>query len=128
YSAVATVDDRFKTNYYCLAANAALGRAAETVAQCQTATARADVSGGVVNPGYASAPPSSVSYFVRPRGDFRTNALRATDLSSTYSIGWHGAELYVEGYVFNVFNTQKVVNTQSGATATLNTTIRTAAT
>jgi len=128
YNAIATVDDRNRATFYCRGAQAALGIAAETTAQCQAATGKADVSGGIVNPGYASAPPGSVSYFVRDRGFFRTSALRATDLSTTYSIGWHGAELYVEGYVFNVFNTQKVVNTQSGATSTLNTTIRTALT
>jgi len=117
YNSVATVDVRNRATFYCLTG--------ETTAACQAATGKSDVSGGVVNPGYASAPPSSVSYFVRSRGFFRTNALRASDLSTTYSIGWHGAELYVEGYVFNLFNTQKVVNTQSGATATLNTAIRT---
>jgi hypothetical protein len=118
YSAIGSVDDRTKTNFYCLGN--------ETVAQCQAALGKTDVSGGIVNPGYASAPPSSVTYYFSSRGQYRTSALRATDLSTTYSIGWHGAEFYAEGYVFNVFNTQKVVNTQSGATSTLNTNIRTA--
>jgi Carboxypeptidase regulatory-like domain/TonB dependent receptor-like, beta-barrel/TonB-dependent Receptor Plug Domain len=122
YSAVATVDDRFRATFYCLPA------AVETAAQCQTAIGKADTSGGITNPGYASNPPGSVTYFVRPRGAFRLDPLRATDISTTYSIGWHGAEVYVEGYVFNVFNTQKVVNTQSGATSTVNTAIRTAIT
>jgi hypothetical protein len=105
YSAAGTVDDRFSANFY------GTGK-----------------PGGIVNPGYASSPPGSVTYFFSKRGQFRTDPLRATDLSGTYSIGWHGAEVYLEGYVFNVFNTQKIVNTQNGATITLNTTIRTAIT
>jgi hypothetical protein len=109
YTAAGSVDDRARTNFYCLSGST-----------CTSAP------GGIANPGYASGVPTSVTYFFSNRGAFRLNSLRATDLSSTYSIGWHGAEVYVEGYVFNVFNTQKVVNTQSGASTVISTAIRTA--
>jgi hypothetical protein len=109
FSAAGSVDDRARTNFYCLSGST-----------CTSAP------GGIANPGYASGVPTSVTYFFSNRGAFRLNSLRATDFSSTYSIGWHGAEVYVEGYVFNVFNTQKVVNTQSGASTVISTSIRTA--
>src|SRR5205823_3201108 len=114
------LNDRSSATYYCLS-----GTGGETLAQCQTALGRTDVSGGIANPGYASGIPSAVTYFFSSRGQYRLNSLRASDLSTTYSIGWHGAEVYLEGYVFNVFNTQKVVNTQSGATTVISTAIRT---
>ena len=77
-------------------------------------------------PAYTQAP-TTATYFFSKRGAFRTDGLRATDLSSTFSFpSFHGAELYVEGYVFNVFNNQKVVNLFSGATSVVNTTIVTA--
>src|ERR1051326_2285942 len=77
-------------------------------------------------PAYTQAP-TTATYFFSKRGAFRTDGLRATDFSSTFSFpSFHGAELYVEGYVFNAFNNQKVVNLFSGATAVVNTTIVTA--
>jgi hypothetical protein len=108
YSASGAIDVRARTNFYC---------ADTTNPAC---------AGGIpTNLGYASGVPTSVNYFFSKRGEFRLDPLRATDLATTYSIGWHGAEVYVEGYVFNVFNTQKIVNSQFGATSTINTTIKT---
>jgi len=53
--------------------------------------------------------------------------LRATDFSATFSFpAIRGAELYVEGYVFNAFNNHALVNSFSGATQVINTTIVTA--
>jgi hypothetical protein len=77
-------------------------------------------------PAYAQ-PPTTETYFFTKRGAFRTAALRATDLSTTFSFPtFHGAELYVEGYAFNVFNSHAVVNNFSGATQVINATIVTA--
>jgi hypothetical protein len=77
-------------------------------------------------PAYAT-PPTTEVYFFTKRGAFRTAALRATDLSSTFSFPtFHGAELYIEGYAFNVFNAHAVVNNFSGATQVINATILTA--
>jgi len=68
--------------------------------------------------------PTSVTYFFSPRGAYRTAALQATDLSATYSIGYGGSEVFVSGFVTNVFNRQKVTNLFSGATQVVNTTVR----
>jgi hypothetical protein len=117
FSAVGSLNDRTSATYYC--------RTGETAAACQAAIGKTDTSGGIVNPGYVSNLPSSVTYFFSNRGQYRLASLHATDLSTTYSIGFHGAEFYLEGYVFNVFNTQKVVNTQSGASTVISTAINT---
>jgi len=72
-------------------------------------------------------PPTTETYFFSKRGAFRTNSLRATDFSATFSFpAVRGAELYVEGYVFNAFNNAGLVNSFSGATQVINTTIVTA--
>ncbi len=106
YSAVGSVDDRYSANFY------GTGKA-----------------GGIQNPGYASGIPTSVTYFFSDRGAFRTKAMRATDLSATYSYGIRGAELYTTGYVTNIFNAQSVTYLSSdGGASTVNTTIRTALT
>jgi hypothetical protein len=77
-------------------------------------------------PAYAT-PPTTETYFFSKRGAFRTAALRATDLSATFSFPtFHGAEVYVEGYAFNAFNAHSIVNVTSGAATVLNTTVLTA--
>jgi outer membrane receptor protein involved in Fe transport len=101
YSAVGSIDLRQNANFY------GTGKA-----------------GGITNPGYASIPTSS-TYFFSSRGAYRTAALRATDLAATYSYPIKGIELYGTGYVTNTFNTQKVVNTSSGASSTISTGVRT---
>ncbi len=80
------------------------------------------------NPGYAG-PPTSSTYYFSDRGAFRTAATQALDLSSTFTFpSIHGLQFYIEGYAFNVFNSQKVVNFQSGASQVVNATVRTSRT
>ncbi len=82
------------------------------------------------NPGYAS-PPSAATYFFSDRGVYRMASNINTDLSSTFSFPTiHGLEFYVEGYVFNIFNAQKIVNftNPTGGSQVVNTTVRTSRT
>jgi len=62
------------------------------------------------NPGYVN-PPATTSYYFSKRGAFRTDSLRSTDLSATFSFPTiHGVEFYAEGYVFNATNNKSIVN------------------
>jgi hypothetical protein len=67
--------------------------------------------GGIVNPGYVSAQ-TAVTYFFSDRGQFRFDDLTATDLALNYStnFGWlGGAQLFIQGEVFNVFNESNLI-------------------
>jgi hypothetical protein len=83
---------------------------------------------GIGNPGYAT-PPTTTTYFFSDRGAFRTDALRATDLSATFSFpAVRGFELYATGYLFNAFNNHAIVNVTSGANTVIQTGVRTSRT
>ena len=72
----------------------------------------------VTNPGYITRP-SSVTYFYTARDAFRTDDIKRTDLSLTYTIKvFNTVEIFVQPQVINVFNAQ-------GAVA-VDTTVRTA--
>jgi carboxypeptidase family protein/TonB-dependent receptor-like protein len=61
---------------------------------------------GVTNPGYET-PPSAVTYFFSDRGAFRLDTITSTDLGMNfYFNAIHGAELFVEGDVLNLFGEQ----------------------
>jgi hypothetical protein len=80
------------------------------------------------NPGYVS-PPNTTTYFFSSRGAFRTDTLRATDFSATFSFpAVRGFELYATGYLFNAFNNHAIANVTSGASTVINTTVRTSRT
>jgi hypothetical protein len=82
----------------------------------------------ITNPGYA-APPTTTTYFFSDRGAFRTAALKATDLSATFSFpSVRGFEIYATGYLFNALNEHAVVNVTNGASTVINTTVRTSRT
>lgn len=59
----------------------------------------------VTNPGYL-APPSTVTYYISGRGEYRFDGSTATDLSLTWShtLGWKSSELFVRFVMNNVFN------------------------
>jgi len=60
----------------------------------------------VANPGYLT-PPSTVTYYFGGRGNFKTDAVWATDLSLNYYLPVHVAskgELFLRAVVDNVFN------------------------
>ncbi|MBV8517848.1 MAG: TonB-dependent receptor [Acidobacteria bacterium] len=61
---------------------------------------------GIVNPGYQT-PPSQVTYFFSDRGAFRLDDITATDLGINYYLPvLHGAQLFVEGDILNLWNEQ----------------------
>jgi hypothetical protein len=59
----------------------------------------------VTNPGYL-APPSSVTYFISGRGEYRFDGSTSTDLSLSWShgLGWQRSELFFRFVMNNVFN------------------------
>lgn len=63
-------------------------------------------AGGVVNPGYVSAP-TTVTYFFSDRGQFRFDDIQSTDVALNYSTtaGWlRGAQFFLQADMLNVFN------------------------
>jgi hypothetical protein len=63
---------------------------------------------GVVNPGYET-PPSSVTYFFGERGDYRVDAVTATDLGLNFYLPpMGGVTIFVEADLLNMFNQQAI--------------------
>jgi outer membrane receptor for ferrienterochelin and colicin len=63
----------------------------------------------VTNPGYITRP-SSVTYYYTARDAFRTDDIKRTDLSLTYTIRlFNTVELFVQPQVINVFNNQGLI-------------------
>jgi hypothetical protein len=60
------------------------------------------------------------TYYFGPRGQFRTDSLKATDLSINYSLPVSKAQLYFEGQVLNTFNAQAAINVNSTVRTALN--------
>ncbi len=72
----------------------------------------------VTNPGYVTRP-SSVTYWYTARDAFRTDDIKRTDLSLTYTIKlFNTIEFFVQPQVINVFNNQGLI--------AVDTTVRTA--
>ncbi len=72
----------------------------------------------VTNPGYITRP-SSVTYWYTARDAFRTDDIKRTDLSLTYTIKvFSSVEIFVQPQVINVFNAQGLI--------AVDTTVRTA--
>ena len=91
-----------------------------------SASAAISVTPYVTNAPAYITPPTTATYFFSKRGAFRTAALKATDLSATFSFpSLRGAELYVEGYAFNVFNNHGIVNALNGASSAIDIGVRT---
>jgi hypothetical protein len=66
----------------------------------------------VTNPGnYYLTPPSTVTYFVSDRGEFRFNSVWRTDLSLSWNHsvpGWRSSQVFVRFVATNVFNNQSI--------------------
>ena len=79
----------------------------------------------VTNPGYLE-PPDTVNFFFTARDQFRTEAMRRTDLSVNYARRLPGAgrgELFVNAHVLNLFNQFQIFDNSGNA---INTTVLTA--
>jgi hypothetical protein len=97
---------------YALPTREALGRIELGVLQRADSGVAVDVNGSVdtrpyvTNPGYVT-PPQSVPYYVIPRGAFRWDPVRSTDLAVTWGKkvpALHASELFVRAIVTNLFN------------------------
>jgi len=95
-----------------------LGRVSATIVQRidtgrpYSAVANINPTAYVVNPGYVT-PPTSVPYYFSARGAFRTDTLRATDVSVTVNRSFgttSKVQIYFRGQCMNVFNQAAVVN------------------
>jgi hypothetical protein len=63
---------------------------------------------GITNPGYV-IPPSNVAYFFSDRGAFHVDSISSTDLGINFYLPvTHGAQLFLEGDLLNIFNNQGV--------------------
>jgi outer membrane receptor protein involved in Fe transport len=63
----------------------------------------------VTNPGYATRP-ASVTYYYTARDAFRTDDIKRTDLSITYTMKlFNTVEIFVQPQVLNAFNAQGVI-------------------
>ncbi|MFZ2490745.1 MAG: TonB-dependent receptor [Thermoanaerobaculia bacterium] len=65
-------------------------------------------AGYITNPGYV-LPPTSGTYFISDRGDFRFDDITATDLALNYTTNpaWlRGVGLFVQAEMLNIFNEQ----------------------
>jgi hypothetical protein len=63
----------------------------------------------VTNPGYISRP-ASVTYWFTARDAFRTDAIKRTDISLTYTFKFFNTvELFVQPQVINLFNAQGLI-------------------
>jgi hypothetical protein len=88
------------------------------------ATGSVDTRAFVTNPGYVT-PVNSVGYYFIPRGSFRWDPVRSTDISATWGrrISPATTELFVRAVVVNVFNDAAttrgdiVINTRFNNTA-----------
>jgi len=60
---------------------------------------------GVTNPGYVSAP-TSVNYYFSDRGEYRMDAISATDLGLNYQLGLNRYKLFAEADILNIFGQQ----------------------
>ena len=80
--------------------------------------------GGIVNPGYVSAP-TAVDYFFSDRGEFRFDDLTATDVAINYNSnpGWiRGLQFFVQGEVINAFDQDTLIEFDRSILTASNTT------
>ncbi len=65
----------------------------------------------VTNPGYQVPPAAGVTYYFTPRDAFRTDDIKRTDLSLTYTIRlFSTVEIFVQPQVLNAFNNQGLIS------------------
>jgi hypothetical protein len=67
-----------------------------------------NLSGFATNPGYQSIP--NGPYYFSGRGALRTEAMISTDLALRYALRLHGVELFAQGDLLNIFNSDALID------------------
>jgi outer membrane receptor protein involved in Fe transport len=84
---------------------------------CTAAQAAAGRTVNIKNPGYVS-PPSTATYFVSGRGDFRTDNITSTNLAVNWNLPpvLGKVQFYIESELRNAFNEHGSVNVDTAVT------------